>query len=248
VAKPAKTERQQVIDKIRTKQKGAERRRGLMIVGVCTVIALLIVGSAAYKPVKDWWDKRQFADKELSEVGAPASACADLTTKKAKGSADHVPTNTPVDYEDSPPAFGPHWNEAGLAPAPMERKLYAEDDRPELESLVHNLEHGYTLLWYDETIEADDEQMDVLRAVADKLAGTDNQRLKFKAVPWTSQDGEPFPDDQHVALTHWSAGGEDAEKPGQVGVWQYCSEISGEALEDFMLQYPYMDSPEPDAP
>jgi hypothetical protein len=80
------------------------------------------------------------------------------------------------------------------------------------------------------------------------MAGTDNQRLKFKAVPWTSKDGEAFPDGQHVALTHWSAGSEGAEKPGQLGVWQYCSEVSGEALEDFMLEYPYMDSPEPDAP
>ena len=31
----------------------------------------------------------------------------------------------------------------------------------------------------------------------------------------------------------------------QVGVWQYCSDVSGAALEDFMLKYPYTDSPEP---
>jgi hypothetical protein len=30
-----------------------------------------------------------------------------------------------------------------------------------------------------------------------------------------------------------------------VGVFQYCSAPSGEALEEFMKQYPYMDSPEP---
>ncbi len=40
--------------------------------------------------------------------------------------------------------------------------------------------------------------------------------------------------------------GEDEEEPGQVGVWQYCSEVSGEALNDFMLDYPYLDSPEPE--
>ena len=54
----------------------------------------------------------------------------------------------------------------------MERKLYTADDRPELETLVHNLEHGYTILWYDETVAADDDAMTSSRAIADKLAGT----------------------------------------------------------------------------
>jgi hypothetical protein len=37
-------------------------------------------------------------------------------------------------------------------------------------------------------------------------------------------------------------------RPGeQVGVWQYCSAPSGAALETFMKDYPYLDSPEPDA-
>jgi len=248
VAKPAKTDRQQVIDKIRTKQKSAEKRRGFMIVGVCGVIALLIVGAAAFKPISEWWELRQFNNKDLSDVGAAASVCQDVTTKKANGSSEHVPTDQPVPYEDAPPAFGPHWNEPGVAPAPMERKLYNEDDRPKLESLVHNLEHGYTILWFDQTIADDNDQMLQLRAIADKLAGTDNQRLKFIAAPWTSEDegGKTFPDGQHVALSHWSMG-EDAKEPGQLGVWQYCSAVSGEALNDFMLEYPYLDSPEPDA-
>jgi hypothetical protein len=245
VAKPAKTERQQVIDKIRTKQKSAEKRRGFMIVGVCAAIALLIVGAAAYQPIRDWWDKRQFNDLAIADVGSAASVCGDITKKTAEGNNDHVPSTQQVTYEDAPPAFGAHWNEAGLAPAPMERKLYT-DDRPELESLVHNLEHGYTILWYDETIAGDDDQMLELRALADKLAGTDNFRTKYIAAPWTSEDGKAFPDGQHVALTHWSMG-EDEEKPGQVGVWQYCESVSGEALNDFMIDYPYMDSPEPNA-
>jgi hypothetical protein len=31
-------------------------------------------------------------------------------------------------------------------------------------------------------------------------------------------------------------------------VWQYCSDASGAALETFMADYPYRDSPEPRAP
>ena len=37
--KPAKSDRQAVIDQIRKKQKSAEQRRGFAIVGVCVVIA-----------------------------------------------------------------------------------------------------------------------------------------------------------------------------------------------------------------
>ena len=90
--------------------------------------------------------------------------------------------------------------------------------------------------------------MDDLRGIASKLQGTSDLRDKFKAVPWTSEDGKPFPDGQHVALTHWSVGGAGNTDPAkQVGVWQYCSAPSGAALEQFMLDYPYMDSPEPNA-
>jgi Protein of unknown function (DUF3105) len=247
VAKTAKTDRQAKIDQIRSKQKGAERRRGFAIVGVCVVIALLIVGAAAYRPIMNWWDLRQFKDQGVADIGAPASVCGEVETKTATGSSEHVPTGTPVPYKDSPPAFGPHWNEPGTAPAPMERKLYTEGDRPELESLVHNLEHGYTILWYDDSIAGDDDAMTQLSAIADKFTDDSNFRNKFIAAPWTSEDGDAFPDGQHVALTHWSAGGEDAQEGQQVGVWKYCSDVSGEALEDFMLKYPYTDSPEPAA-
>ena len=250
MAKTAKTDRQAKIDQIRSKQKGAERRRGMMIVGVCVVIAVLIVGAAAYRPIMQWWELRQFNDLDLAAIGVPASECQDVIEKAADGNQEHVQTGTPVQYEDAPPAFGAHWNESGVAPAPMERKLYSADDRPELESLVHNLEHGYTILWYDETIANDDEAMTELRAIADKLAGTSNLRTKYIAAPWTSEDanGKKFPDDQHIALSHWSAGGSgttDASK--QLGVWQYCPTVSGEALSDFMIKYPYTDSPEPGA-
>jgi hypothetical protein len=244
--KPTKTDRQAVVDQIRKQQKGADRRRGFMIVGVCTVIALLIVGAAAFRPIKDWWDVRQFNDTELSEIGSAASVCQKVTKKKATGQQQHVDEGTPIEYTDAPPAFGEHY----ATPAPMDRKFYTAQDRPELGTLVHNLEHGYTILWYDETIADDDAAVAELRAIADKLAGTSNLRTKFKAVPWTSEDegGKKFPNGQHVAFTHWSVGGSggtDAES--QEGVWQYCSDVSGEALSDFMLEYPYTDSPEPNA-
>jgi hypothetical protein len=244
VAKQDRTDRQAVIDSIRNKQKGAEKRRGFAIVGVCVTVAVLIVGAAAYQPIKDWYDLRSFGSQGLDEIGAPADACQEITTKKATGEQEHVEPGTPIQYEDAPPAFGQHYNVWDT----IERKLYTTSDRPDVGELVHNLEHGFTILWYDKTVADSDSMMDDLRGIASKFDDDENYRNKFKAVPWTSEDGEAFPGDQHVALTHWSVGG-TTETSGdkQVGVFQYCSAPSGAALEDFMKKYPYTDSPEPAA-
>jgi hypothetical protein len=247
--KPAKTDRQAVIEKMRKKQKGADRRRGFAIVGVCVLIAVVILGAAVFPIAKDKWNAREYSGKAVDEIGAPASSCQDIETKKAAGNQDHVPYPTPVNYTTAPPAFGPHWNEAGIAPAPFSRKLYT-DDRPALEALVHNLEHGYTILWYDSTIADDQTAMDELGAIADNFSSDDNMRDKFIAAPWTSddEDGKKFPEGQHVAFTHWSVGGADAASADdQVGIFQYCSDVSGAALQSFMEKYPYFDSPEPNA-
>jgi hypothetical protein len=241
---PAKSDRQAVIEQMRKKQRGGERRRGFAIVGVCVLIALLIIGAAAFQPIKDWWDQRQYDGTALADIGAPASSCQPVTTKKANGTQDHVEPGTPIAYGDAPPAFGQHYN----VPDPMARKLYTSGDRPALGTLVHNLEHGYTVLWYDETAAKDSDTMDQIRAIAAKFEGTTNLRDKFKAVPWTSSDesGKDFPKGQHIAYTHWSAGGDAAGTAGkQRGVWQYCPAPSGAALESFMTKYPYLDSPEP---
>ncbi len=239
-----KADRKATIEALTKKQRSADRGRGLAIVAVCVVVALLIVGAAAYRPIVSWWELRQFEDVELTSLGSPATACGEVETTKADGNQQHVPEGTPVEYEQSPPAFGAHYD----VPDTMDRKLYTADDRPDVRELVHNLEHGYTIVWYDETVADDDEAMTELRAVASQFPGTENFRYKFKAVPWTEEDGEAFPDGQHIAFTHWSAGGAGStEVSEQVGASQYCGEFSGEALASFMEEYPYFDSPEPNA-
>ena len=53
----------------------------------------------------------------------------------------------------------------------------------------------------------------------------------------TTEGGGQLPDGTPYVFTHWTA---DAE-----AVFQYCAEPSGEALQEFMFDYPYSDSPEP---
>ena len=249
MAKSSSADRRARVEQLRKADK-ADRGRSFMIVGLSGLVAFALVGgtlwfsSAVPYVSQQWWDNRQFETLSVDQIGAPASSCGEIITKAATGNNDHTPEGTPIDYPDSPPAFGTHWD----IWEEMDRKSYTAEDRPGLGKLVHNLEHGYTLLWYDETLAADAAAMTDVKAIADKYRGTDNLRLKFKAVPWLAEDGDPFPDGQHVALTHWSNGGVGEDATGeQEGVWQYCSAPSGAALKDFMETYPYLDSPEPNA-
>lgn len=294
--KTARNDRQKVIDDIRRKQKRADNRQGAIIVVVSATIAALIVGSAIWfgTPLKSWLRAQAISADSLSEIGAGPDVCGEVSTEQQEGN-QHVDQGVQVQYSSAPPATGDHWNARNLAPVPITQRFYSEGNRPELEQLIHNSEHGYTILWYDETVSGG--EVAEIRKMADFLDENDtNFRFKFKAVPWTSEDadeveerltaavdaaqaqveaaqtavegakkkdredaesqleaaeqaledaqaaaeaGGEFPDGMSIAFTHWTADGQ--------GVRQYCSEPSGEALEEFMFDYPYSDSPEPNA-
>jgi hypothetical protein len=245
MAKPNKDrDRRAVVEQLRREQQRSERRRTIAVISACVVVGLVIIGLAAVPLVKQSKDQA----KPLADLGASTAGagCRPIVTKKATGNQEHKAEGTPIPYADAPPAFGAHYP----TPAPMSRKFYTADDRPEVPYVVHNLEHGYSLLWYDDTIAEDKDQVAVIKAIASKFEGT-KQTDKFIALPWTAKDGKAFPKGTHVALTHWSAGGAAASAAGQVakqrGVWQYCAEPSGAAVSAFTKKYPYSDSPEPGA-
>ena len=234
-------DRRAVVEQMRRDQKKAERRRTIVVVSACVVVALVIVGLAAIPLIK----QNGLTSGDLANIGASekAAGCSPIQTKKANGNQNHKPQGTPISYDDAPPAFGPHWP----SPASFDRKFYTADDRPDVETLVHNLEHGYTLLWYDDTIAKSSDQLAVVKAIAKKYEGSQKLTDKFIAAPWTSKDGKAFPGGKHVALTHWSAGGDPSDVTKQKGIWQYCGDPSGAVVQKFMKEYPYSDSPEPQA-
>lgn len=239
MAKPSKDkDRRAVVEEMRKQQQRAEKRRTRVIFIACAVVALVIVGLGAYPLIK----QNQVQAGDLETIGAATSAadCQDVVKKAADGNQDHKDIGTPITYPDAPPAFGPHYPET----AGFTRKFYSTSDRQELPYYVHNLEHGYNLLWYDKTVADDADQLAEVKAIASKFEG-DEQTDKFIALPWTEEDGKAFPDGAHVALTHWYADPQDPTK--QEGVWQYCGAPSGEAVAKFVKDYPYTDSPEPNA-
>jgi hypothetical protein len=246
VAKPKKdADRRAVVEQMRREQQRKERRQSLMVLGAAVTVGALIIGLAVWQFMKA---DSSAAAGNLGGIGVSASeaGCQDIVTHKAEGNNDHQPTGQKLLYKYAPPAFGPHWG--NYLQGPEIRKLYTTDDRPPVERLVHSLEHGHTILWYDETIADDGGAMDDLEALARKFPSNTDMTDKFIAAPWTSDDGDEFPDGAHVALTHWSMGGTNGNPDNQVGVWEYCSKVSGEVVEDFMKDYPYSDSPEPNAP
>jgi len=147
----------------------------------------------------------------------------------------HVQNGTQVTYPTAPPAAGVHWA------VPLRRSdyrtFYSPQDRPAKEQLVHSLEHGFTIVWYDETLATDSGAVAELQRLAGRLTVLNG----ILVVPWKSTDGADFPDGAHLALTHWT-GPRD-----QKAVHQYCTGVSTKAVADFAKRYTSLNAPEPGA-
>lgn len=94
------------------------------------------------------------------------------------------------------PAFGDH------APRWEVRaeSFWDVADRPEVDVLVHNLEHGYTILWYDQTVVDDEQALTRVQQIADRyatLGRSPDPATALIAAPWIVADGPSFPDDRH---------------------------------------------------
>ena len=116
---------------------------------------------------------------------------------------------------------------------------------------MHNQEHGWTIVWYDETIADDAEQMKLLKATADKFdSHGQDPNYNMIIAPWTKDDGDPIADGKHIAFTHWSIHQPTwdpemfKQRTQSYGESQYCDTFSGEALDTFMKKFPYDDAPE----
>lgn len=242
-------DRRAVVERMRREARAAERKRTLVVVVISVTIALVIVGLAGYRVWKDNQAKSQLAQTALADIGTSASkaGCTPVRTKSVSVPAQHVATK--VIYETVPPAYGPH----SRTPAPSGTHFYSTSDRPPLESLVHNLEHGWTIVWYDESVAADAAKMQVLKATAAKFdAHGSDPRFNVIIAPWTASDGEgqAIPGGKHIAFTHWSihqpvySPPTGSKSPPGFGELQYCSSFSGATLTAYMKKFPYDDAPE----
>ena len=236
--KSERASRRAVAEQLRQEQARKERRRSLLILGACVLVVLGLLGTAVFVYVKDMRAEEKAKGTPLAELGVKESAakCDPVKKAKASGNNNHIDPPTKIPYPDAPPAFGPHWG--NYLQGSEIRSFYTVQDRPEVERLVHSLEHGHTILWYDDTVKPGTEAYKDVKAMSERFNETD----KFIAAPWTKGDGEAFPSGKHVALTHWT-GPQD-----QQGITQYCGAPSGAMVAKFTKDYPASNAPEPNAP
>ena len=244
--KQVSQDRKARIAEMQQQEKSRENRVRLRIIAGCSVLLLVLAAVITYAV----FDARKHQpDVAISAVGVPASAasCDAITTDKATANGDHVGpgTSTPqtlvVKYDTVPPSNGPHF----LSPAAGNGvNFYTAADRPHVENLVHNLEHGYTILWYDQSAgEAKKSELVELATIANKTVWASG---KFIVSAWDTSYGE-FPAGKKFALSHWSAtlATDKSSVASQAGHRQLCGDLSGEVVKDFISKYPRTSAPEP---
>jgi hypothetical protein len=224
-------DRRDTIDALRKEQRKAERRKTLLFVGIAGVLGLGLVAAAAVPAIMD--SVNDPAKKAISTFGVStdAASCSEVEEVAVSGTSEHVENGTDVDYDSAPPVSGKHYN----APAPFSRKFYTSTDAPPIEQLVHNLEHGYAIVWYDSTVKGD--QLALLEDIAKRGPEEKATGGKFIVAPWPASE-EAFPEGKHVAISRW---GKDK------GWKQFCGQVSGDQIGKFVNAHPFSDSPEPNA-
>jgi hypothetical protein len=229
-------DRRAKVEAMRREQQARERRKSLLFIVIAVVVGLGIVAAAAMPGYLK--NRNDPAKKPLASFGV-AAAAADCSAVESKDGTNtealrtHVDNGTVEKYATVPPSYGPHWG----TPVFPARTFYTARDKPAMEQLVHNLEHGYTILWYDSTIKGKD--LTTLKDLAVSASKSDmaGPGSKFIASAWDDAYGT-FPAGKHIGLSHWGA---------KASAIQLCGKVSGPAVKTFMTKYPSTDAPEPNA-
>lgn len=147
-------------------------------------------------------------DVEGVEEGAAAADC-ELESFRARSNEHVTDQDPPVRYSSNPPTSGRH------DPVPAEDGAYSV--APDVQRLVHTLEHSRVIVWFKRDLPTD--------ARASLKAYYDNDSQLMVLVPNTSMEYD-------VAATAWN------RKPGRYGTGRLlgCPEYRGDvftALEAF---------------
>ena len=174
----------------------------------------MLAAARAGVPVYLYDQDYQARNATIDELGSSiaAAGCDPVTEHAATGNQEHVPEGTKVEYAQTPPDSGKHYP----SPAPFTKHFYAAADRPAVGTLVHNLEHGYTVVWY--RADAPSKQVEDLQRIAKTFGSEEYDPAdKFIAAPWSDADGAGFPDGKNVVITRWTADPDDPSNPPAEG-------------------------------
>ncbi|MCW2849411.1 MAG: hypothetical protein JWR90_3385 [Marmoricola sp.] len=230
--------RRAIAEQMRKEQQRKERRRSLLILGGCVVLVVGLLTAALVPYIKNQRAESKAAGTPISDLGVSTTAakCEPVKKVDASGNGTHITIGKAIKYAQSPPSYGPHW--ANFLQGSEIRNFYTTQDRPEIERMVHSLEHGHTILWYDaETVKPGTKDYKLVKAISAKF----DADAYFMAAPWSTSDGGAFPAGEHIALTHWTG------PQKQLGVTQFCAAPSGAVVKKFTDTYQPDNAPEPGA-
>jgi hypothetical protein len=211
VAKKPTNDRRKRVDELRRKQQRAERRGTIIAIALATILGGGLIVGAVFATR----DKRGDPLDRVSKIGVAESeaSCGNVVEDdEKKSNGDHKPTGETITYERNPAASGPHWNTDQLVP--RKERFAARDTSFQPEQYVHNLEHGYIVIWYDEDLPAD--QLDLLKEISE-INGID----KLMVAPWTRKKFDGTAD---IAITAWAR-------------QRSCTKVSGEAIAAFYKRF-----------
>ena len=152
---------------------------GVIVIGLIILALVLLLGGGA----------NPNAGTQLPDDGN-AHVAIGVDCRAAPQSDPNCGTSP---YSSLPAASGPHWDPSGIA----EWGVYSTP-QPETQ-LIHNLEHGGIVIWYDpERLDADG--IDALTSYVNAQTATGiSGRYKFILSPWGGSEPLPAP----VVATAW---------------------------------------------
>ena len=210
-----KQQRRLAEERKKNEAKREQRKKNL----VTLLIAFIVVAAVAALVISD----RREASGPVGAAAADAN-CGEKEEIEAP-SNDHVEEGTPVQYETNPPSAGPH------AGSPGPTGFF--DTPQEAEHLVHNMEHGQIVLWFDPA--APQQVKDDLQAVVEKQPAT------TVATPYEGLEEYNF------YMTAWNKAPDAPEESAGTGYLQGCELVSEEVINDFRREHQGK-SPEPITP
>jgi len=163
----------------RERQRAKTQRRKRMITWGVVAAGLVLVGLVGYLV---WRNKQPAPVVTASALGESIPVLADTS---------HVPDGTdPGPFNSDPPTSGRHYADPAAA------GFYDSDPYPNHPEghLVHSLEHGYVIFWYNCDLLSATACNDLKAQIKDVMQGEAN--FKVIAFPWKSLDVP-------VVMTSW---------------------------------------------
>jgi hypothetical protein len=218
-ARRVNKDRRARLEELRRQQRSAERRKNFMFIGAGIFIAVGLIAGAvipAYLHDQAVARKNKAGYQAKPTAAEVAAGCQGVHNDPISAAAIHVTQQ--IDYSKEaygdtrggtqpiPPSNGRH-NPVSLGD---QTRFYPLSQQPRPERAVHNLEHGYVVVWYDSKLPA--------AQVADLQLLTSRPNLsRLLVVGWWQGD---MPAGKHVVISSW-------------GRTDRCGKVSDDVISSF---------------